>query len=403
MAGHPVFRFPIVDDATGAEKGSFLLQVIPTQGSKNPLDLRLVGTQSTSAYQAKLRHRRVQEWKNKQSNDKSARCTDEEWEQILIATFIEPTNPHRRDIEVIVEIQASAILIIRRNTLCVKHRLGHIELEEFEITENKDGSDNGPQLFDWCVAAISDRAKVVDDLAAARARTVELEKSTKELRAHLEDLLKAKEHDEHQLLQKFQQLLNEKKLKIRQQQRLLVSADVDPQKLKNVGASQNTVSKAKTSRGGKRKATQQAVEDESDDGFEKMDVDLPVDVKAESESDPEMDQRQTTDEELEDTTASEAAETDEGPQPATKAKGKGKANARGKARAKGKAPAAGKKMRAANTKTAAPPVEAEDETDDEPPPPRTLPFQSRNKPKENMPEPFNSDGGDETETDDDEL
>lgn len=51
MADHPVFRFPI----SGKEKENeyFLLQVIPTQGSKNPLDLRLLGTESTAAYEAK--------------------------------------------------------------------------------------------------------------------------------------------------------------------------------------------------------------------------------------------------------------------------------------------------------------------------------------------------------------
>lgn len=191
--------------------------------------------------------------------------------------------------------------------------------------------------------------------------------------------------------------------------------------------------KAKASRDGKRKTAQDA-EDESDGGFEKMDIDDAVAVKEESEDDPEMDTRQTTDEELEDTTASEAdekpqlvvkekgksrskakakaadvdMETDEEPQPAATGRGKGRAKAKTTAKPtsarKTKASTTSRSTRAAKGKNVSPSsTGADDEVVDEPPPRRTLPFQSRNKPKEKSPEPAQAADNDETESDDDEL
>ena len=49
-----------------------------------------------------------------------------------------------------------------------------------------------------------------------------------ELNSQLKDLKLAKVQHENQLIASFVQLLNEKKLKIRNQQRLLASATVDP-------------------------------------------------------------------------------------------------------------------------------------------------------------------------------
>jgi hypothetical protein len=56
------------------------------------------------------------------------------------------------------------------------------------------------------------------------------ENTIQKLNEQLEDLLRAKDHHETQLVVNFAQLLNEKKLKVRNQQRLLASATVDPAK-----------------------------------------------------------------------------------------------------------------------------------------------------------------------------
>lgn len=56
------------------------------------------------------------------------------------------------------------------------------------------------------------------------------EKSIKELQASLDDLVLSKKEHENMLLGSFAQVLNEKKLKIRNQQRLLASTNVDSEK-----------------------------------------------------------------------------------------------------------------------------------------------------------------------------
>jgi hypothetical protein len=56
------------------------------------------------------------------------------------------------------------------------------------------------------------------------------EKTINRLNRQLEELMHAKVQHENQLVSNFVQILNEKKLKIRNQQRLLAAATVDPAK-----------------------------------------------------------------------------------------------------------------------------------------------------------------------------
>jgi hypothetical protein len=199
---------------------------------------------------------------------------------------------------------------------------------------------------------LGSQIKVTQELAAATARAEALEKSVDELKDQLADLIKAKEDDETQLLEKFCDLLNEKKLKIRQQQRLLATANVDPDKLANLGASQNTERKAKASRSSKRKAKEEAP-DESDDGFEMMDVDDHVDDE-EPQLEPVDDlDTPSPDEEIQ----TESDESDEEPLPVSKPKEKS-------------LPTRGTRSQDAKKPTV--------QKNDEPPPPRrNLPFDKR--------------------------
>lgn len=244
-------------------------------------------------------------------------------------------------------------------------------------------------------------------MAAATHKATELEKSTDELKKQLEDLLKAKKDDEHQLLEKFRDLLNEKKLKIRQQQRLLAAADVDPARLQNLsgGASEATRRKAKASRGGKRKTNQN--ESDSDNGFERMDIDHPVEVKDESEDKAGLNDRHTSDEEgAEEATASDAETTDNEPQPVvpSSTKGKRKAgtrNSKPSASSTARKPPASSRSSRARIRAAASPEDSQDEPAQQLPPKRILPFQT--KKNEKTPEAVASADGNETASDDDEL
>lgn len=83
------------------------------------------------------------------------------------------------------------------------------------------------ELFEWsgiaAAAADSSQSQVIE--LTNRHHTAEDE--IKQLKRQLQDLIQAKEQHENQLMTNFVQLLNEKKLKIRTQQRLLASATVD--------------------------------------------------------------------------------------------------------------------------------------------------------------------------------
>lgn len=60
-------------------------------------------------------------------------------------------------------------------------------------------------------------------LAEAAAHAKELETTVKELKSQLDELVTSKQDDETALLQKFRDLLNEKKVKIREQQKVIAA------------------------------------------------------------------------------------------------------------------------------------------------------------------------------------
>lgn len=381
MAECRVLRFPISE-----KKGEYFLLEHISRGSQ-PLDMKLVGTEGERSFAVKIRHKRINDLKAA-----SGHCSDAEWEQILVTTLVD--QGVLDGIVATVDFQEkSATLNFRKNIQGITQRLGSINL--VEATDEEEIS-----LFDWCLSVVESRAKVVEDLAAATAKADALEQSVKELKSQLDELIKAKEDDETQLLEKFMNLLNEKKLKIKQQQRLLASAEVDPEKLANIGASQNTQRKAQSSRRSKRKAIVNSSSD-SDDGFEKMDVDQGDDVKNESNLDDEeaeererTEERPTTDD---DETQSEAGESDEEPvlvSPTLKSKGKGKQAGQKAISTRGKAAAA--KSASTSASTSAPTSKKQDA----PPPMRTLPFAARKKAPAPAPKPAEDDEGDGTESDD---
>lgn len=141
----------------------------------------------------------------------------------------------------------------------------------------------------------------------------EKDEQNKKLEESFAELVALKNGHEKSLLEKFSLLLNEKKLKIRDQQRLLASSNVDPAKLKALQeARRDSRSRsAGPSRKGKRKAGDNAQEDsDSDGGFEKMDVDVKEEPAQDSEDEDQA--RRTPDAE---STADETEDEDEEPPP----------------------------------------------------------------------------------------
>lgn len=208
----------------------------------------------------------------------------------------------------------------------------------------------------------------------------ELQNAVDELKDQLEELIEAKKADETELLEKFRDLLNEKKVKIREQQRMLMANDVDvsgfikpePKSQSQPKIPETTKGrKPKPSRTSKRKAAEPEPEPEpeeeipeSNDDLEKMEVD-----KRHGEEDSEDDR--TTDEAA---TASEGEDDIDNDEPTRRTD----------------------QPPAANTR------QASQNKSEAPPPPRTLPFaraRQTTKPAA-KPDPTPAAEGSETESDD---
>ena len=150
------------------------------------------------------------------------------------------------------------------------------------------------------------RERAKDDLAAALAKAAELDAAVAGLKDQLAELIEAKRTDETEMLEKFRDLLNEKKVKIREQQQILLAGpppglvaslghpaatpateatvkeepESSPARPKRARRGAAAAAKPAASKGRpKRKAAQAAVseddddEEDGDDGSGKMDVD----------------------------------------------------------------------------------------------------------------------------------
>lgn len=82
-------------------------------------------------------------------------------------------------------------------------------------------------IFDWAATAAKAAAEAQHQCASLKAQVDSSQKALSQSRTQLEDLVKTKTAHEDHLLEKLRHLLNTKKLKIRDQQRLLAGAQVD--------------------------------------------------------------------------------------------------------------------------------------------------------------------------------
>lgn len=106
-----------------------------------------------------------------------------------------------------------------------QQKLGSLSLQQ--------NDEQGIELFDWSNLAVT-RADILEQRFNSlldRFRTAE--DTIALLNKQLEEFISLKTEHDQQLISDFAQLLNEKKLKIRNQQRLLASAQVDTEKSKS--------------------------------------------------------------------------------------------------------------------------------------------------------------------------
>jgi DNA double-strand break repair and V(D)J recombination protein XRCC4 len=247
-----------------------------------------------------------------------------------------------------------------------QQKLGAITLpEKEEVVE----------LYDWCGLTIQSKDNVQRELGELKAQLKAKEAEAEKINEELAQMVKLKNNHENDLIEKFSLLLNEKKLKIRDQQRLLATANVDPAK---AAALERSKASAKSGSAGPSKARKRKAgkvgqgETDSDEGFEKMDVDNQQDDATDSEGElPRTPERDSTPE------VDSEDEAPPAPPPARKAAGDKKA---------------------AGSNAAPDASESEDL-----PPRRELPFSKKPASKQAVAPKAVPTGDSETESDDDEL
>lgn len=203
MAPTRVLRFARSDD----NSAFVLLQVTP-KGSR-PLDLKLVGTEGEAPYVASLKQDRVSSLRVK-----NCPASESEWQTILESLF---NQEPLAGIQATATVQSdtSISITVRKEIQGITQRLGSFSLIY---------DDNEPiELFEWCGAAVEASAAGKQAVAELTAKSHDSETAVAELQAQLEELLRAKDQDETALLHKFRDLLNEKKVKIREQQQVIAN------------------------------------------------------------------------------------------------------------------------------------------------------------------------------------
>jgi hypothetical protein len=193
-------------------------------------------------------------------------------------------------------------------------------------------------------------------LAEATAHAKELETTVKELKSQLDELVTSKQDDETALLQKFRDLLNEKKVKIREQQKVIAAGSFPSSQSTSQRVSQTLDPQPSRtpapSRPGKRKV-QAAASSLNEPENDEMNVDK---IKAEPEdSEPENTPEDTAD----DTASGDSDEDDNGNED----------NSGGNVSETG-----------ADTISKPAPKAPQKKANEQPPPPRSLPFTKKKAP-----------------------
>lgn len=232
--------------------------------------------------------------------DKRNQLSDHQWENVLRSTLLQ-CRIKRSEASSLEKVEVRANLVgdqlsvtFRNNISGITQKLGEIVFEKDE-TEELD-------IVRWAGTAVERSNKLEEEVRDLTFRYDEQSKRAEKLNDQLEALIKAKAEHEDSLLRSFRDLLNAKKLKIRDQQRLLASAKID---LKSAAKLQNARSTSKprsatASRAGKRKATDghRDFESSEDSGVEgKTSKQQPENDLSEQMNTPEhSDQEETEDE-----------------------------------------------------------------------------------------------------------
>ncbi|KAF2471326.1 uncharacterized protein BDR25DRAFT_223610 [Lindgomyces ingoldianus] len=290
----------IVPIPAANDDGPAVVVEVRQKPDSHPLDVELIGCEGENPYVATIQQRDIGKLK------RNFKGSDEEWKGLL-SHFLLQKQPEGGNSKILDGVRMVSSLkaedrleiIFRQDVQGIKVTLGEIVLPYDEETELNP--------FEWAQVSAQAHALALNQIVELKSQLSSKQEVVDKLNFQLEDFLKTKNEGETAMLQQFMQLLNEKKRKIRDQQRLLAGAKVDKSSASSVQAAREETKprKAGPSRASKRKAPTIAApaEPEPEPESEVMEVD---EVKAEDDEEENEDipgantPDRTTDEETDD-------------------------------------------------------------------------------------------------------
>ncbi|MCJ1391476.1 hypothetical protein MMC18_004340 [Xylographa bjoerkii] len=214
MASDHILRIPRSDI-----QGEHVLVNVSTNGPAL-LDLKLIGTEGTTPFLVTVKESGVAKLLSKNSS-----VNFSQWEAILQAILLQKrpiasTSEALTNLEVIASLVGDQLSIVfRKNISGIHQRVGEIVLKQDEEQEI--------DTIAWLKNAICRADKLEGEIEELSSKFREQNELVKKLNLQIEDMIKAQENYVSSSLERFMILLNAKKLKIRDQQRLLATAKVD--------------------------------------------------------------------------------------------------------------------------------------------------------------------------------
>ena len=185
--------------------------------------------------------------------DKRNQLSDYQWEDVLKSTLLQK-RAHTIEASVLEKLEVLGTITGGQLSIIFRNDISGITQNLGEVVFRRDESQE-LDIFRWAGTALERSMRLESEVRDLTSKYDEQSRKMEMLSHQLESFIKAKKDHELSLLQKFRELLNIKKLKIRDQQRLLASARLDAQqavKMRNA-RSTSTIHTATASRLGKRK------------------------------------------------------------------------------------------------------------------------------------------------------
>ncbi|KAF2083864.1 hypothetical protein K490DRAFT_50541 [Saccharata proteae CBS 121410] len=230
-AAQRILRIPRSD-----QPEAYIVLSIRSAG-QHPLDLSLIATEGEHPFVAEIDHHRISDLRAANYHG-----SDAEWQAALSHALLEQQLvAGHDDARALAGLDTASAVTAGGGELAITlrkkisgitasdrphrtnqqiQRLGTIRLAQRDEVE--------VPIFEWSALAATAAAAAQQQSRNLEAKLDAQQKTIDKLNAQLQDLTRAKQAHETALLQKFCEVLNGKKRKIRDQQRLLAGARVDP-------------------------------------------------------------------------------------------------------------------------------------------------------------------------------